>query len=83
VQRKALLDFAGLFRGMDVQRNTVRGRPFHDRWHVLDGHSSHRVQCGADQDGRVGTDLLSQRLDALGPPVATAVTEPLLRSGQR
>ena len=68
---------------MDVQRRAVRGGPFHDGRHVLDGHSANGMQGGADQDSGLGSDLLPQRLDALGPPVTGAVAEPLLRTGQR
>ena len=42
-------------------------RPFDDGRHLLDGHRPDGMQCGADQDGGVGCDLLPQRLDAFGP----------------
>ena len=44
-----------------------------------------RTECRAapTQNGGLGTDLLPQRLDALGPPVPGAVAEPQLRACQR
>ena len=83
VHREALLDLARLLGGVDMQRGIVRSRPFHDGRHVLDRDTADRMQRGADEDGRRRADLLPQRLDTLGPPVAGAVAEALLRACQR
>ena len=80
VHREALFDLAGLLRGVDVQRSTVCGSPFHDGGHVFDGDAPDGMQRRADEDGRLTSDLLPQCLDTFGPPVTGAVAEPLLRA---
>ena len=78
MHRDALLDFAGLLGGMNVQRSAVCGSPFHDGRHVFNGDPPDAMQRRADQDGRLTADLLPQCLDTFRPPVTGAVAEPLL-----
>ena len=75
VHREALLDLAGLLRGMDMQRNTVHTCPFNDGGHLVDGDSPYGVQRRADLDGPLRAQLLSQLFDTFGPPVTGAVAE--------
>ena len=53
--------------------------PFDDGRHVFDRDPAHGMQCGADENARVGLRLLVERLDSLGPAGSAAVAEALLR----
>ena len=66
-----------------MQRNIVRGSPFHDGGHVLRRGRPGRNAAPRRPGRRLRADLLPQCLDALRPPVTGAVAEAQLRTGQR